>query len=526
MYKISDQIIQNVKSKKFAFLITCAFLFSLYSYVAISSYGFDDEYWNIGLIESGKSLYEIFSYVQLNDIHPPLSYVFNYYLFRLFGSWSLVRLTISILLVLSIIRYSLYTWDRKGWLVGIKSLLFVGLNPSLLMWGTSIRWYSLYLIIICWMLVIPYSKSNKYNFFWLHSKIVIALLLLGYTNYLTIIFAIPFVILYYWQIETSKNSRIKFCITSLVIFSILYSHQIYIFFTYHYINRSSQLFSLSRSLIGLITSQFSNQGVFPISIIGIISIISMGILFVISVLESIRKKSFININFFVYISTLLLLIASGLAGKFRGFVTIDILKGIWLSEINLFSERKLVSRLSALALTLVLFSQICGCLNVIKHSGTTKNNWNIPYKEVMNRIGEFSAECSGKMVVLTYDPTFQWHLNRLGYLTKGPYRNFGNFSPEPNNKYSYSPAKPDEVDGIADCIIILKTFRGYVNKEEFESMQSEVRYILKGHEYEFEQLGFDKYYRLKKLLQPRFPSHNIEIIISNGKFDLSELKSW
>jgi len=66
------------------------FLLILYGFVGYSSFGYDDELFNIRLIE--RYGLGAISIVQQTDVHPPGSYLVNWALFTLLGDWKLVRL--------------------------------------------------------------------------------------------------------------------------------------------------------------------------------------------------------------------------------------------------------------------------------------------------------------------------------------------------------------------------------------------------------------------------------------------------
>lgn len=163
-------------------------LYGLYAYVALTSPGFDDEFYNIRWVEEyGAS---IISFVQTVDVHPPLSYTLNYLLYELTGSWSLVRLASATLAV------GVYYWALRkvAGAFGFNALLvfyvFLCLSPGLLMHLTSVRWYAYALPLLIWLTFIPEPVDAKW------AKFAFGFLVLSYLTYAAYILCLPYFYLY------------------------------------------------------------------------------------------------------------------------------------------------------------------------------------------------------------------------------------------------------------------------------------------------------------------------------------------
>ena len=501
------------------FWAAVSMLFCLYGSVAFFSYGFDDEFHNIRIVEN-LQFFDGMSYVQSNDVHPPLSYAYNYLLYWLSGSWPIVRVIGGIALVASISWYSICSWRRDGWENGILFLLFTGLNPAILMWGTSVRWYSLYLIILFWMLA-PQGHASKarsdlntstHRLNWVHLKPVLCLLLLGYTGYITIVLAIPFMIFYYYYSVRLTDKIISACGITLTAFFALYSHQLYIFATVHYLGKDSQASSFFKSAIGFAVAEISNQGVFPLSLVGGISTMSL-IAFSLCVAYSFSAQKTKYKGLLVsYILSCSFLVMTGLAGKFRNFVIIDPLKSACIALFDAKSCRggRFAGKAAYCSMALILFSQMYGIANVVTHTGTTKNNWNIPAGEVFNIVRKVSSECPGGLAIFSHEPLFDWHFQRLGYSAYGPYgkRHF------------------ETKDNAPQCAIFINTFRGSVPTYRFANMKIERYDAVKNSRVTTKRIGRDSDYIAKRQLDPDFPEYNVELIDARGNLDLSRLENW
>ena len=98
--------ITGLKNKKFliSFLYLSIFsiLGTIYFYYAITTTGYDDEFWNIGILEntSWENIVKLFFFESF-DIHPPLSFFADKFLFDLFNNWNYVRAFLAIILIFS-----------------------------------------------------------------------------------------------------------------------------------------------------------------------------------------------------------------------------------------------------------------------------------------------------------------------------------------------------------------------------------------------------------------------------------------
>jgi hypothetical protein len=231
--------------------------FIVYCTVALMSYGFDDEFFNILLIE--KHGLSAFFVTQTKDVHPPLSYIINAVLYRAFGDWGIVRLFSALTLCASFIYLCEHIRTKDGERIATLTFILLASNPALLLWGTSIRWYAYFLPILIWLLVIPKKQSWP---IWI--KLGVGLAALAYTGYLAFILA-PALILLYWLSSSQQfEVKLKQLSVSMGVAALVYSPQLLTFLNVHFPNRESQTGSLFLSFAGFFIAQFSNQGVFPL----------------------------------------------------------------------------------------------------------------------------------------------------------------------------------------------------------------------------------------------------------------------
>lgn len=474
------QKLDNFTFSKVSLIIFFGLTFSVYFYVGYTSFGYDDEFFNINLVGENGFL-ETINFINSSDIHPPLSYISNWIFFRVFKNWQFVRAIISISLLISIFNLYNYLKLKKELLNPSLFLVLTVSNPALLLWGTSLRWHSLYLIILSWILVIPPKHT-----FWFLAKLPLGLLILAYTNYITFLLLIPLCIYYYYgSLEIIFRQKLKLFFIYLLAF-ILYYKQLIIFISIHYKNSSNQIFSLKDNVIGFTVSSLSNQGLFPLSIFGILSIISTLLLFF-YVLKNLNKEfKQLNKKFsLTYIFLLCFFLISGLMGKYRNLVVSDFFKSTSLTQIRI--KNNLISA----AFLLIITSNIYGVFNVISHKNTIKNDWNIPTKEVLEKIKEINQFCEA-IEIVNYSPLINYHLEKMGYNTK--YLAKRNIK-----KYSLNDSK---------CMLFVKTYRGSMDKEKYKNIirnfqNNNLKLI---EEYKFNE---DFFYKIKQNKDPDFPKYSV-----------------
>lgn len=489
------------KNKNFlTLLIFSVIIIGVYSWVGYFSFGFDDEFSNIQLVEEHGS--GVFSYMQTIDVHPPLSYYFNWILFETLGDWSLVRLAISLLTAISLI-YALFSFNKQ---YGIRSAVIIffllAMNPALLMWSTSLRWYSFFVPILIWLSVIPIRQG------WLYwAKCFSGLLLLSYISYAAFLIALPVIYLYWMKSEQSISKRVKSIFIFGVIFVLMYLYQLLIFLNVHVLNKEEQLFSLVTSIIGFISSQISNQGVFPISIPGILSVLGVSGLILIIFISNFKhniKNNFLH----SYLFTSLFSIITGLAGKFRNLVILNPWQVFWIATSKISDKHR---NTFIILLIMVSISNLWGNYNVITRSNTTKNDFNIPVSQIIKEIDTQTDKKFEEVLVLTHNRGLTWNLKKAGYTVI----DFHSEQITPDslllNNYKF--------------LIVLKTWQGSIDDNQYKLMYDELTKINRTKERSL-FFGKDTSFKIKKKLEPRFQEYGVQMIILNDASNLNELNSW
>lgn len=395
MYSSSDK-----KSGLFYFeILLFAILAFLYLYVSYHSYGYDDEYFNIRQIRE-HDLWDLIQTIQQTDIHPPLSYIINKLLFSVLQDWTFVRMASSVLFLAALFFFCRKT---KNPVINIFFLLFLGLNPSVLLWTTSIRWYAYVLPLLVLLHVVPNYERKWY--WWYFFSIGWLICMLGYIGFLLM----PVYFVYYWiQDRHGFMHKLKRILLPGSLFVLLYAYQFYVFITIH--NRTElkgnqQVFDLLASVQSYISSAFSNQGLFPLTFLGILSIVGMLLICLHGLIN--MRTYFKDVTFlFLFAALSVITVLTGVAGKIRNLFLIE------PSKVSFMLIGMSVQRgkwLWIVGVLFVLLANLQGVSNVIQHQQTTKNGWNIKMPETLAKLEEIERK-NTMTIYFTHHPSFSYHL--------------------------------------------------------------------------------------------------------------------
>lgn len=491
--------------------ISGAALTALYIYVAWSSFGYDDEYFNIRVVEE-NSLAGMVRLVQSTDLHPPLSYIINYLLYQVTGNWNMVRVTSSLLFLASLFYYVSKITDRRSRLL---ALLLLGLNPAILLWGTGIRWYAYLLPVLMILTVLP---DHRKWYYW--PRFFLLMLVTCFLGYVGFFLFVPY-FLFYWlndKDDTVKKLR-KIFLPALVFVSV-YAYQFYIFLSVHSkMNLSEtsnrQVFDLRDSLASWVSSVAGNQGIFPVSLWGICSVIGAAILYLAALLafrEANRQK-----HGLVFLIGSVLFIVSGIAGKIRNlmllepsrnslFLSIPHKTGVWVMT----------------GFLLLLAGNAAGVYHVIMHKQTTKNAWNIPLQETIEKIAQMEMP-GRKEICFTHHPTFTFYLVRMG---KDPVSLY-------NTLYFDSSAVKERLrDFSRDTtagknLVFILTYQGRSMADSVYSRMMGSMKNVTADSVKHVYLGRDADHTAKRKFFPGYPEYTVEIVKYYGVKRLGpELMVW
>jgi hypothetical protein len=479
------------------FLLLYVFLFLIYGLTGLQSPGYDDEFFNINLIEQYG--FNTLRKTQSGDVHPPLSYLLNLTLHNIFGEWGYVRASIGLFTAASLISGINYIRRQNGDLTGFVAFIVLGLNPAFLLWCTGLRWYAFFVPILIFLLQVPIVRNK---FYW--AKCFIGLTTLAYIGYAAFLVA-PAIVILYWLMD---NSNLKKKLKEISIWGglsiLIYAYQLNIFLNIHLQNKDSQISGIFKSILGVLVSNFSNQGVFPLSFAGIATFVgTSGLSVLLLHYQFFLKRK--NQYLIPYGIATLIAILSGLAGKFRNLVVISPMQAYWIATSIGHSIYQ--SKLLKLFLCCIFVGNIWGIVNVMLHQNTTKNSWNIPVKVTLRELELAKADCFGNHLFLVSDPSLTWHIKKAQFDVTSP----SGAVADVNKKYN--------------CLTVVKTYAGSLPDFKYKNMYEEIG-MVRADNTKIIKIGKDEFFWAKRYLDNRYPEYQVEIITYSGISNLPDLKSW
>ena len=470
----------------------------VYVSTAFQTYGFDDEFFNINLVEQyGLSAYLV---TQKIDVHPPLSYLINALLYEVFGSWTAVRIISALAICTAFIYVSESILKKDGHRVALLTFLLLASNPAFLMWGSSIRWYAYFIPVLLWLAITPKKQDVTY---W--AKLALGLFVLGYIGYVAFLIG-PALILIYW-LESTLNfkKKLKYLFISLVFVLIAYLPQLLIFINIYSSSRGGQMGSVFNTFAGVFVAQFSNQGVFPISIAGFAGAAGMFIVMFIALTSQPLRSLSHNSRFVSYTLFVILTVVTGISSKFRNLVIASPLQAFWLGATR---PKGRAINFWYLGLSLVFASNFWGIFNVYHHLDTSKNTWNLPIEEVLIHLERENNLCYGDAVFFLHDVVIGYQLARNSFDSFGPYIR-----------------KVTELKDTYQCGFIITTFQAGINNEKYmkmlhneKSLSFSAKTVVKFQE--------DAFYKYKTILDGRYPRYLVSITKLENVGNVKGMVDW
>lgn len=489
--------------------ILFAAIAAIYLHISYHSFGYDDEYFNIRVV-TDNSLVDMVKIIQTSDIHPPLSYILNFILFKMLGNWNSVRICAALFFLL-VLAYTVFKSKERS--RRYLLLLLLGLNPTILLWGTGLRWYAYVLPILLWL-----GTTGDYRKAWYWWRFFLAFLVIFYMGYIGFVLCVPYFI-YYW-INDKHNLRQKLVrmLAPAAVFVVAYAWQFYIFLTVHSktkLDNNQQVFDLKTSLLGMVSSCFSNQGLFPLSYAGIASILGSTLIFLAAVLsfrQTNREK-----HWLVFSLSAVLLLVTGLAGKIRNLVLLEPSRTALLAQTVAGVRKTWVM----IGLVLLMAGNLVGVWQVYRHTQTSKNAWNLPLDEALTSMEKMENPYV-KEIYFTHNPTFTYYLVTAD-------KNLVSFY---NTLYFDSSrirttVRQMAADSTRKNLTFILTYRGNsISVPHYNKLLAAMNSITADSVVRL-HLGEDKEYRLKKKYFPDYPRYTVELIKAYGVKKVPEaLEVW
>ena len=485
------------KLKSFLLITSLILPLLLFAYTAYTSYGYDDEIFNIVNAQPEKyvSAYELIQdhlSGKIIDRHPVGSFLMNYILLKTLGSWNLVRVVGGVLSALAMWLYWRYVVikGKTDTMTVIFAYVFMCLNPAVLMWCTGLRWQTYAFPLICVLGFIlsqpPYLSSRKY-LFWGSYFLTASIIFYTETSAAIMIIASFMMLLVHRRkyFLDEWKTILLFGLLALL----LVSRQIYLFFTVLLpdVRGSNEFYSVFQTIAGGGQNFLCGQGVVPVSLPGIMLIVANFILFLVFIF-SIKTVAASCTNGFFILSYAGIIIST-IGGKIRNFVVLSAPHGGFMADIFDCIKSKALKKI---ILALYVVGTVWGLYNVVSHNDTTRATWNTPYGELMEFLEQYN---SNECFVVSHNPVFDYHAKQRGFKTM----------------FVGEHDWLDELKKHTETVIILRTYKGSVNNENFDKFNE---YVDSKHIVSAKSFSYDRYAWFKRLFDKNYPDYYAEILVT------------
>lgn len=457
-----------------------------YAAVALTSPGYDDEFYNMLVVGSGRALAVQIDFINHWDVHPPGQYLINAALFAMTGSWPVVRAIGALACALAVTRFAgLHRLtDARAMLL---QFVLVVMHPALLMWCTGLRWTTyfvpLFLLALLWL---RRDTSAPWRFW-----PVLALLCLGLfaLNYLALLLVPLIVAFVAWRRFGQLRREWPAILVSAAVAAPFLLYQLQILVRFQLGVSGPQTSGPLAGLAGLAQGIAVHVGIFSLSVVGVVTLLAFAGLWLRLCLRQGRALVRDHETWLI-LGGLLLVLAAGLAGKWRNLV--PLVPPIFARIVPLATRTP--DRLSIALAWVLAASNLIGCVNVARHWDTNKGSWNMPVAATVEATRAAVAQRCGTAtpVILTLDPVLAAHVAQ-----RTPFAVIG---PRPQGLPT-----PLTRDGDY-CVLRLATYLGAVP----DRVQAEMLRNLPPGEV-VARIGRDPAAGIKRRLEPRIPDHYVEI---------------
>ncbi|AWV91130.1 ArnT family glycosyltransferase [Bradymonas sediminis] len=460
--------------------LALVFLWVLYGSVGFLSYGYDDEFFNMNLVEAADGALQLAALVNRVDVHPPGSYLLNWLVLKLTGDWSFVRLVGAIMTASSLwLVWKEIARSRPAFFAFVA----IGLNPTLLLWGTGLRWYAYAVTIINLMIYLLLRPCERQRIFWgFFFFLSVALVYIGYIG--LIIVPVLFLIALTARRQKWRDEWVTIAWTGAAAAALVLP-QIIVFFRVHLQNSSAQFGGYLRSIFGLGFHLFAGQGSYPLTIAGGALIFGNAILLVVSMADIRATLKAPSAQLLLVGSVSLLL--TRLTTKYRNLVTLSSAQGAWQSGAY---SRIQTRWLRVTTFVLISLGNLWGVVNVASHQNTSKGTWNMPYDEILATIRQRAEHCNAATLI-TSDPGIAYYGEAL----------------VPTLIYLHRDAHwKSNAEAAEGCIIAIRTFRGSMSRQKAQAY-SDFLLSQKARTTEVIDIGFDKNASFKRRFERDIPEY-------------------
>jgi hypothetical protein len=309
---------------------------------------------------------------------------------------------------------------------------------------------------------------------------------LGYLNYLVFVIGLPLALYFYSTDKRSIKDKAVDFILGAFTFLLLYGIEIKNFYIYHLFDTSGQVGGLQANALSFFTFYFSNQGLFPLSIFGLLGALGFGLMMVFMALNYKRLNYALILTL---VAIWILYFIGGVGVKARNFVAITGFFTLFI--VHLFYLEGKLKWLMNVSFMLIGIANLVGVYNVIRHEDSIKANWNMPFKEIVAHADSIASRDSN-VVILSHDPGISYTLMKKGHKVVGYYHLSAGLE-------NFDPSR----------ILVYHTYYGGMMTEYRQQWDSLVN-IMSRNKGKVRTFGHDKYADIKRKKDPQYPDYYCE----------------
>lgn len=384
--------------------------FFMVSFISFNNHFVQDEVFTINAVKMGWN--ELWKYIGSSDVHPAGSYLIIKALWQITGSFYATRLVLALIggffwfLSLSIVMKN----EKK--VSNLLSLLAMPLNPAILMWCVSLRWYSIWIPATIFLLTHIFFREKEQI---LDFKVITFFVTLTYFSYLTFfVFGTVLLIIFIFE---KKRKTVKF--KNIYYYFFLIFPVVIEFFEKAVRFSQDQAGSVIKSFLITGYTVFAGSAFFPVSPMPIVFICVVIFCILFADWRTYLKKNKELATFIVLFSFFLVL--SGTGTKFKSSIMTHVFFLMFLIEMLKYIKFPWIRILFNAVFAVY---SLYGIINVTLVKETAKITYNLPVFEVVQHYKNILKK--DHLTVCSDNLSFEYHLNESGIVPSKYHKNLIN----------------------------------------------------------------------------------------------------
>lgn len=462
----------------------------LYVLVGWTSPGYDDEIFTIAWIEAAAGVRDLLATIASRDTHPPGSYLIGMGLARLGLGWSEIRALAGGVTALAL--WGLWRVCAPAGRAGAAfAWMAICLNPTVLLWGATLRWYSFFLpLFIALIVLVVVNPVSRWRFWGAFCAASAGLVWLGY---LALVLLPAMLAAALWRRRRLVGGEWVVMAGFAGLWAMAVAPQLLLVLPQQ-LDRGIAVhaFGPARRMLGAAMHVLAGQASMPLSLgavafaLGNLALLGLGL----------RRAWGMpgTIGAIFFLGGLAGAGAAGITGHFRSLVVLVPAQAMWQGAL-FGAIRGRVPR-AAVALCFAV-GTLAGLANVIGHSDTTKGSWNTPYAAILSAIEAARRDCPS-LAVTSFDPVLAWHLGARG-IALVP---------------ASGPGFEALINDAAACLATVETFRGRTPAELHRRFAEAI--AARPGPRRVVEFGPDRHAWFKRRFDPDVPDHAARLTVFPG----------